>query len=217
MKIPVIRNILEANEGIAQKNRIVFKEHGVFVINLMSSPGAGKTSLLENTVEALKGDLGIAVIEGDIQSSVDAKRIAKKGVQAIQINTDGGCHLDANMIQSVLPHLKLDDLDLLIVENVGNLVCPAEFDIGENVKAMILSVTEGDDKPLKYPVMFRESSALVVNKIDLLPFTNCKISNIRKTVKKLNPEIEIFEVSCRTGEGLQDWYTWVRQQVMKRP
>ncbi|TSA12713.1 MAG: hydrogenase accessory protein HypB [Deltaproteobacteria bacterium] len=216
MKVSVVRNILEANEAIAQKNRKLFKEKGIFTINLMSSPGAGKTTLLENTVEALKDKLRMAVIEGDIQSSVDARRIARKGVRAIQINTDGGCHLDANMIQNVLAHLDLDNLDLLIIENVGNLVCPAEFDIGENVKTMILSVTEGDDKPLKYPVMFRESTVLLINKIDLLPYTNCKISNIKKAVLKLNPKIKIFEVSCRTGEGLENWYKWIRQQTKKK-
>lgn len=216
MKVSVVRNILEANEAIAQKNRKLFKEKGIFTINLMSSPGAGKTTLLENTVEALKDKLRMAVIEGDIQSSVDARRIARKGVRAIQINTDGGCHLDANMIQNVLAHLDLDKLDLLIIENVGNLVCPAEFDIGENVKTMILSVTEGDDKPLKYPVMFRESAVLLINKIDLLPYTNCKISNIKKAVLKLNPKIKIFEVSCRTGEGLENWYKWIRQQTKKK-
>lgn len=216
MKVSVVRNILEANEAIAQKNRKLFKEKGLFTINLMSSPGAGKTTLLENTVEALKDKLRMAVIEGDIQSSVDARRIARKGVRAIQINTDGGCHLDANMIQNVLAHLDLDKLDLLIIENVGNLVCPAEFDIGENVKTMILSVTEGDDKPLKYPVMFRESAVLLINKIDLLPYTNCKISNIKKAVLKLNPKIKIFEVSCRTGEGLENWYKWIRQQTKKK-
>ncbi len=216
MKVSVVRNILEANEAIAQKNRKLFKEKGLFTINLMSSPGAGKTTLLENTVEALKDKLRMAVIEGDIQSSVDARRIARKGVRAIQINTDGGCHLDANMIQNVLAHLDLDNLDLLIIENVGNLVCPAEFDIGENVKIMILSVTEGDDKPLKYPVMFRESAVLLINKIDLLPYTNCKINNIKKAVLKLNPKIKIFEVSCRTGEGLENWYKWIRQQTKKK-
>lgn len=216
MKVSVVRNILEANEAIAQKNRKLFKEKGIFTINLMSSPGAGKTTLLENTVEALKDKLRMAVIEGDIQSSVDARRIARKGVRAIQINTDGGCHLDANMIQNVLAHLDLDKLDLLIIENVGNLVCPAEFDIGENVKTMILSVTEGDDKPLKYPVMFRESAVLLINKIDLLPYTNCKINNIKKAVLKLNPKIKIFEVSCRTGEGLENWYKWIRQQTKKK-
>jgi hydrogenase nickel incorporation protein HypB len=216
LKVSVVRNILEANEALAQKNRKLFKEKGLFTINLMSSPGAGKTTLLENTVEALKDKLRMAVIEGDIQSSVDARRIAKKGVQAIQINTDGGCHLDANMIQNVLAHLDLDNLDLLIVENVGNLVCPAEFDIGENVKVMILSVTEGDDKPLKYPVMFRESAVLLINKIDLLPYTNCKINNIKKAALKLNPKIKIFEVSCRTGEGLENWYKWIRQQTKKK-
>lgn len=216
MKVSVVRNILEANEAIAQKNRKLFKEKDIFTINLMSSPGAGKTTLLENTVEALKDKLRMAVIEGDIQSSVDARRIARKGVRAIQINTDGGCHLDANMIQNVLAHLDLDNLDLLIIENVGNLVCPAEFDIGENVKTMILSVTEGDDKPLKYPVMFRESAVLLINKIDLLPYTNCKINNIKKAVLKLNPKIKIFEVSCRTGEGLENWYKWIRQQTKKK-
>lgn len=215
MKVPVIRNVLEANEGIAQKNRQIFKDLGIFVFNLMSSPGAGKTTLLERTVEALKDKLKLAVIEGDLQSSVDAKRIAKKGVQAVQINTEGACHLDANMIQSVLPHLKLEGLDLLVIENVGNLVCPAEFDIGEQEKVMILSVTEGDDKPLKYPLMFRESSVLIVNKMDLLPFTDCSLDNIRKTVRKLNPEIQIFEVSCRTGQGLEDWFKWVELKAKK--
>lgn len=215
MKIPVIRNVLEANEGIAQKNRLLFKDLGIFVINLMSSPGAGKTTLLERTVEALKDKLHMAVIEGDIESSVDAKRIAKKGVQAVQINTSGACHLDANMIQNVLPQLRLDGLDLLIVENVGNLVCPAEFDIGEEVKTMILSVTEGDDKPLKYPLMFRESSVLLVNKIDLLPFTDCDLGSIKKTVRKLNRDIEIFEVSCRTGAGLEDWFKWLELKAKK--
>lgn len=216
MRVPVVRNILEANEAIAQENRRLFKEKAVFVINLMSSPGAGKTSLLEKTAETLNNKVPMAVIEGDIQSSVDAKRLAKKGVQAIQINTDGGCHLDANMIQTVLPHLDLDSLSLVLIENVGNLVCPAEFDVGENAKVMILSVAEGDDKPLKYPVMFRESAVLLVNKIDLLPYTNCKLSNIRKAVLKLNPRIKIFEVSCSTGEGLENWYQWVKRQIRKR-
>lgn len=213
INVPVVRNILQANERLATANRKRFDDSGYFVINLMSSPGAGKTSLLEKTIDGLAGRYRMAVIEGDLQSSYDAERIQRKGVQAVQINTDGGCHLDGNMIQIALESLDLKDLDLLIIENVGNLVCPAEFNLGEHDKVMILSVTEGDDKPLKYPLMFQLSSVLLVNKIDLLPYIDCDIEKIRQRARGLNGRQEIFEVSCRTGEGLGPWLSWLEKKI----
>lgn len=213
MKISVVRDILEANDRIAQQNRELFKENGLFVINLMSSPGAGKTTLLEKSIEALKDDIRIGVIEGDIQSTRDAERIAAKGVPAVQINTDGACHLDGNMIRDTFREFDFKDLDLLVVENVGNLVCPAEFQVGEDCKVMILSVTEGDDKPGKYPLMFRESKVLLVNKTDLLPYVDCSMDKIREESLKINPDLTIFPVSCKTGEGLDDWFSWLKGRV----
>jgi hydrogenase nickel incorporation protein HypB len=215
VKVPVVRNILEANDRIADQNREIFNRNNLLVINLMSGPGAGKTSLLEKTIDRLKDRLRIGVIEGDIQCSLDAERIAAKGVQAIQINTDGACHLDGNMIREAMNELDLSALDLLIVENVGNLVCPAEFKIGEDMKIMLLSVAEGDDKPLKYPLMFQESRVLVINKIDLLPYVDCRVEKIRSSVAQLNPGMIIFEVSCRTGVGLEAWTTWLEEQVTR--
>ena len=215
MKVPIIRNVLEANEQLAEKNKALFKEHGLLVLNLMSSPGAGKTTLLERTIEALKDKIRIGVIEGDIQSTYDAERIAQKGVMAVQINTDGACHLDSRMIQAALKEFDLSALDLLVVENVGNLVCPAEFEVGEEYKVMILSVTEGDDKPLKYPLMFAKSSVLLVNKTDLLPYINTSVEQIRKISLEINPKLEIFEVSCQTRTGLEPWFNWILQRVPK--
>ena len=216
MKVPVVRNILEANDRIAVQNRKRFEQNDVFVINLMSSPGAGKTSLLERTIEQLKDRIKIGVIEGDIQSAHDAERIAQKGVQAVQINTGGACHLDGNMILDAVDQFDLAELELLVVENVGNLVCPAEFNVGENFKAMLLSVTEGDDKPLKYPLMFQESKVLLNNKIDLLPYVDCSVEKIRETAAQLNPDQVIFEISCKTGEGLDKWYDWLEGQVKSK-
>ena len=213
MKISVVRNILEANDRIAQQNRELFDENGLLVINLMSSPGAGKTSLLEKTISALKEDFEMGVIEGDIQSSQDAERIAKTGIPVVQINTDGACHLDANMIRDTFAEFSFKDLDLLVVENVGNLVCPAEFKVGEDFKVMILSVAEGDDKPAKYPLMFHESEVLLINKIDLLPHVDCSVKKIKEDSLRINPQLTIFQISCKTGEGLDDWYDWVRQRV----
>ncbi|HDZ90960.1 MAG: hydrogenase nickel incorporation protein HypB [Deltaproteobacteria bacterium] len=213
MKVSVVKNILEANDRIAQENRAIFDEKGLLVFNLMSSPGAGKTSLLEKTIDALKDDLNIGVIEGDIQSSQDAERIAEKGIPAVQINTGGACHLDGNMIRDTFKEFDFDALDLLVVENVGNLVCPAEFKVGEDFKAMILSVTEGEDKPAKYPLMFRESKVLLINKIDLLPYVDCSVDRIREEALRINPEMVIFEVSCKTGGGLEAWYDWLREEV----
>lgn len=213
MKISVVRNVLEANDRIAQQNRDLFDENGLLVINLMSSPGAGKTSLLEKTISSLKKDINIGIIEGDIQSSQDAERIANTGAPVVQINTGGACHLDANMIRDTFAEFSLKDLDLLVVENVGNLVCPAEFKVGEDFKVMILSVTEGDDKPAKYPLMFHESSVLLINKMDLLPYVDCSVEKIREEALKINPNLTIFHVSCKTDEGLEDWCKWVLQRV----
>lgn len=213
MKISVVRDILEANDRIAEENRAIFRENEVFVLNLMSSPGAGKTSLLERTIDALHQEMHIGVIEGDIQTSIDAEKISKKGVPAVQINTDDACHLDGNMIRAAFDSLDLKALDLLIIENVGNLVCPAEFDTGEHHKVVILSVPEGDDKPAKYPLMFHEATVLLINKIDLLPYVNCSVDTIKDTCLKINPSLEIFEVSCKTQEGLSNWYGWLKQKV----
>ncbi|MBU4320168.1 MAG: hydrogenase nickel incorporation protein HypB [Nitrospinae bacterium] len=213
MKVKVVTRILEANERIAAENRRLFDEARVYVINLMSAPGAGKTSLLEKTIKELSGKIKPAVIEGDIAGTADAERISSLGVPVIQINTGGACHLDANMINEVLGSLPLKETDLLFVENVGNLVCPAEFNIGEDMKVMLLSITEGDDKPLKYPLMFQESSALILNKIDLLPYTNASIEKIRKDAMSLNPSLKIFEVSCKTGKGIAEWTDWLTEKV----
>ncbi len=213
MKVKVVTRILEANERIAAENRRLFDEVRVYVINLMSAPGAGKTSLLEKTIKELNGKIKTAVIEGDIAGTSDAERISSLGVPVIQINTGGACHLDANMINEVLESLPLKETDLLFVENVGNLVCPAEFNIGEDMKAMLLSITEGDDKPLKYPLMFQESSALILNKIDLLPYTNASTEKIRKDAMSLNPSLKIFEVSCKTGKGIAEWAEWLTEKV----
>lgn len=212
MKVKVVTRILEANDRIAEENRKIFKKAGLFVINLMSAPGAGKTTLLERTIQALSGTLKIGVIEGDITGSDDAERILSTGAPAVQINTGGACHLDANMVSEVLNDIPLRDLDMVVIENVGNLVCPAEFDVGEDIKVMLLSITDGHDKPLKYPLMFRESSALVLNKTDLLPYTNVDIEKIKNDALSLNPSLKIFEVSCKTGDGLGQWIEWLRGQ-----
>jgi len=213
LKISVVKNILEANQRIAEENRRRFLQNRVMVINLMSSPGAGKTSLLERTIQSLKNEIRMGVIEGDIQSTYDAERIGQTGVPVVQINTGGACHLDSNMVQEALRNLDVESLDLLFIENVGNLVCPAEFNLGEDFKTMILSITEGDDKPLKYPLMFHESSVLLINKIDLLPFCDCNPDLIEERALKVNPRLKIFRVSCRTGEGLDRWTDWVRKRV----
>ena len=213
MEIKVVRNILEANEVIASQNSALFAEKGVYVVNLMGSPGAGKTTLLERTVEHLKDTRKIAVIEGDIETSRDAERIAGHAIPTVQINTGGACHLDGNMVRSGLKGLDLDQIDLLIVENVGNLVCPAEFQIGEHHKVMIISVTEGDDKPLKYPLMFQVSSVLLVNKIDLLPYLDFDMKQFHSDALKVNPKLEIIPISCITGEGLDAWYRWLEERA----
>jgi len=195
MKVKLVKNILEANDRIAEENKKIFDENGIFVINVMSAPGAGKTTLLEKTIHAIKDKIAIGVIEGDIATTRDAERIEATGAPVVQINTDGACHLDGNMIRGVIDDLPLSELDLLIIENVGNLVCPAEFKVGENAKVMLLSVTEGDDKPLKYPLMFSEASVLLISKIDLLPHTDFNIAKVKKESLSLNPGLDIIELS----------------------
>lgn len=216
IKVPVVKNILEANDKIADLNKRLFDEKGITVINVMSSPGAGKTTLITRTINALKDKFRIGVIEGDIQSSYDAEKIAKTGVQVVQINTGGACHLDGNMIRDAFNQLDFESMDLLIVENVGNLVCPAEFKMGEDFKVMLLSAPEGDDKPLKYPLMFHESRVLLINKIDLLPYLDIDVEKIKTEAKKLNPEMEIFEVSGKTGAGLENWIKWLTLRVLEK-
>ncbi len=209
----VNEDILGANDMLAENLRGRFEASKVFVMNLMSSPGAGKTSLILKIIEALSGKHKIGVIEGDIASDVDAQKIQKTNVDVVQINTRGACHLDANMILSATESLGLDGKQLLIIENVGNLVCPAEFKLGEDIKVMILSIPEGHDKPLKYPLMFTESNALILNKIDLLPHTDFDMEELRKTVLAMNPAIQIFPVSAKTGEGISDFTGWLESKI----
>lgn len=216
MKVEVKTNVLAKNDAIASSLQQIFKEKHIFVFNLMGSPGAGKTSLLEATLQDLAKDYNVAVIEGDLFTSKDAERIHALGVPVIQINTVGGCHLDANMIQDAISDLDLDALDMIIIENVGNLVCPAEFDIGEAVKVTVLSVTEGEDKPLKYPLIFKESKAILLNKIDLLPYVPFDKEKAIKDIRNLNPQGQVFEISCTVKDGLVPWLTWLRKQMESR-
>jgi hydrogenase nickel incorporation protein HypB len=216
MKIQVLRNILEANDKIAEQLRKMFLQMNILTLNLMSSPGAGKTSLLERTLTDLKERFTMAVIEGDLQTSNDAERVAATGAQAIQINTDGGCHLDSSMVMEATGNMELGNVDILFIENVGNLVCPAEFSVGEDHKVTLLSVTEGDDKPEKYPLMFAQSRVLLLNKIDLLPYVDFSLEKASQHAMNLNKDLQIFPVSCRTGEGLQQWYDWLEAEVARK-
>ncbi|HEY49156.1 MAG TPA: hydrogenase nickel incorporation protein HypB [Dehalococcoidia bacterium] len=210
MEIKVLKNILGANEQIAEKNRKLLDKNKVFSLNIMSSPGAGKTSLILQTIKRLKDKIRIGVIEGDISSSLDAELIGKENVPTVQINTGGACHLDANMLNNALENMPLRDIDLLFIENVGNLVCPAEFVLGAHRKVLVSSVPEGHDKPLKYPLMFTEVNVVVLNKIDLLPYINFDIEAFTRAVKGLNEKAEVIQVSCTTGEGLERWLDWLQ-------
>jgi len=212
-RIPIVENILAANDRLAAKNRAALDEAGVFSLNFMASPGAGKTSLIEITVRKLSEQLHLAVIDGDIATSLDADRAAAAGAIAVQINTGGECHLDAAMIQAALPELDLHVIDLLIIENVGNLVCPASFQLGTHKSILIASVPEGDDKPYKYPGMYRGVDALVINKIDLLPYVNFDMDYFQRGVELLNPDLVTFPLSCRSGEGLEAWVKWVSAMI----
>lgn len=213
-RIPVVENILNANDRLAEENRSRLDAAGVVSINLMASPGAGKTSVIEQTLPRLKNRLRVAAVDGDIATSLDADRAAAAGALAsIQINTGGECHLDAVMLRGALDQLDLNNYDLLVVENVGNLVCPAEFRLGTHKSILIASIPEGDDKPYKYPGMYRGVDALLINKIDLLPYVSFRMDFFRRGVEALNPGLLTFPVSCRTGEGIDDWVDWLVSQA----
>ena len=212
-RVPIVENILSANERLAEENRLRLNQASVYSLNFMASPGAGKTSLIEQTVQRLAGMLHVAVIDGDIATSIDADRAAAAGAMAVQINTGGECHLDAAMVGAAIPQLDLNQIDLLIVENVGNLVCPASFALGTHASVLIASVPEGDDKPYKYPGMYRGVDALVINKIDLLPYIPFDMQAFRRGVEILNPDVVTFPMSCRTGEGLDEWLGWLTDSV----
>jgi hydrogenase nickel incorporation protein HypB len=214
-KIEVGANILEVNENIAKENREHFREHGVFVVNMMSAPGAGKTSVVEQTIKRIKNRYKIGVIEGDLVTSIDADRINATGVPAYQITTGTVCHLDARMVHNAMHGFKVDGFDLLIVENVGNLVCPAEFDLGENLRVMVYSTVEGPEKPKKYPVMFHVADTVLLNKIDLIPYSGINIDELRQNVLEVNPKADLFPVSCRTEDGIDEWVGWLTEKIEK--
>ena len=209
MKIKVVKNILDANQQIADENEKAFGQAGLITINIMASPGAGKTSLILKTIDLL--GLPVAVIEGDIASTFDAEKVGAKRVPVVQINTGGACHLDAAMVRKAVKRLNLKNARFLFIENVGNLVCPASFDLGEQAKVVVASVPEGDDKPYKYPGMFSAATAVVLNKIDTLPVIDFEMKRFKKGVKAVNPDAPIFELSCKTGEGLNAWITWLKK------
>jgi hydrogenase nickel incorporation protein HypB len=213
MEIKIMKNILDRNQDKANEVRSILKEKGVIMVNIISSPGAGKTTLLERTCEKMAGRLRIGVIEGDITTDRDAQRLKKYNIPIVVINTEGGCHLDSHSISKVLDSFDLDDLNVIFVENVGNLVCPSHFDLGESFKLAVVSTAEGDDKPGKYPMLFREAKAVLLNKTDLIPYTNFNFRNFKKDLDKINPLIPLFEVSCTKGEGLQDWFRWIEDQI----
>ncbi|MCC7130493.1 MAG: hydrogenase accessory protein HypB [Anaerolineae bacterium UTCFX2] len=216
-RIAIVEQILNANDLLAQENRRRLDEQGVVAINMMASPGAGKTSLILRTIEALAGQLRLAVVEGDTAPvTIDADKISAQGVLAVQINTGGDCHLDAVMFQAALPQFDLKQLDLLIVENVGNLICPASFQLGTHCNVLIASVPEGDDKPYKYPNIYRGVDALIINKIDLLPYVPFDMDYFRRGVEALNPGLAVFPLSCRTGEGLEAWTAWLAAQARRQ-
>jgi hydrogenase nickel incorporation protein HypB len=214
MKIEVVKNILDANDQIAYLNREAFDSLDVIAINIMASPGAGKTSLILKTAELL--NLPIAVIEGDVASTIDSEKIASKGISVVQINTGGTCHLDAPMVKEALKRIKLEGIKFLFIENVGNLICPASFELGEHLKVAVSSVPEGDDKPYKYPGLFSKVSAVVLNKIDILPYIDFNMEYFQNGVKALNPKAQIFPLSCKTGEGLDKWIKWLESEAVNR-
>jgi hydrogenase nickel incorporation protein HypB len=211
--VTVERKVLEKNDALAAQNREAFRRSKLFVVNLVSSPGSGKTSLVERTLDHLRGRLSVAVIEGDVQTDLDAQRVAKFGVPVVQIVTNGGCHLDAKLVQDAAQNLPLDGVKVLIIENVGNLVCPANYDLGEDVKVVVASTTEGDDKPLKYPAMFRNASVLIINKTDLVPYVNCNLAELKANALKINPSLTIIETSCTTGTGIAEWCGWMENKA----
>jgi hydrogenase nickel incorporation protein HypB len=213
-KITIEKKVLSENDRLAADIRSQLQQHGVVSLNLVSSPGSGKTSLLERTLGALKDELRIALIAGDVQTENDANRLLRAGGTMVHpLVTGGACHLDAKMISGILPELDLAEIDLLFIENVGNLVCPSGYDLGEDMKVVLVSTTEGDDKPLKYPGMFRRSSVMVINKIDLLGTSDFDINRVKENAWRINGDLKVFELSCRTGEGLDAWYSWIKGLV----
>ncbi len=212
-RIEIVENIMGANDRLAADNRARLDQHKVYSLNFMASPGAGKTSLIEKTVPALKEKFRVAAVDGDVATTIDADRAAAAGAAAVQINTGGECHLDAVMLQQALNQLALDEADLLIVENVGNLICPANFQLGTHKNVLIASIPEGDDKPYKYPGIYRGIDILVINKIDLLPYIPFKMNYFRKGVEILNPGLKTFPLSCQTGEGVDDWLAWLETEI----
>lgn len=213
--VTVERKILKKNDEFAAENRNIFQKNKVFMINLLSSPGSGKTSLLEQTLTRLQNNRKSAVIEGDVQTDNDAQRIAKINIPVVQIVTNGGCHLEAKLVQDALPNFNLEELDLLVVENVGNLVCPANYDLGEHKKVVLISTTEGDDKPLKYPAMFRVADIMIINKMDLLEYLDFDVDTVKQNALKINPNLKFYETSCKTGSGLDDWLAWLEDHMQK--
>ncbi|MDH3718701.1 MAG: hydrogenase nickel incorporation protein HypB [Planctomycetota bacterium] len=215
--ITIERKILEKNDEIARVNRELFQQRGVFVINIVSAPGSGKTSILERCLERLKPQLEISVVEGDVQTDFDAQRVARFDVPVVQVVTKGGCHLEARLVQDAIARMDLSNVRLLVIENVGNLVCPANYDLGESLKVVVLSTTEGADKPLKYPTMFRNARVLLVNKTDLLPYVDCDLDELRENALQINPALEIFPLSAKTGEGIPAWCDWLLEKSTARP
>jgi hydrogenase nickel incorporation protein HypB len=213
MEIPVVRDILSANAQVAQQNRAAFAAAGVLAVNLMASPGAGKTSLILATAARLPENIRPGVIEGDLASSIDAEAVAAHGIPAVQINTGGNCHLDAPMVRAALPSLPLEDLRLLFIENVGNLVCPAGFDLGADLAVVVASVPEGHDKPYKYPGMFASADVVLLNKCDLLHVFDFDVKSFRRGISMVNPEAPIYQISCRTGDGVDAWTAWLLQHL----
>jgi hydrogenase nickel incorporation protein HypB len=213
MEIKIMKNILDRNQNKADEVRRILSSQKVVMVNIISSPGAGKTTLLERTCEKLASRFRIGVIEGDITTDRDAQRLKKFNIPIVVINTEGGCHLDSHSISKVLDSFDLASLDILFVENVGNLICPSQFDLGETFKLAVVSTAEGDDKPAKYPMLFREAKAIILNKTDLIPYTNFNLQNFIKDLKNINGSVPLLEVSCTKGDGLDDWYKWIEGQI----
>jgi hydrogenase nickel incorporation protein HypB len=213
--ITVERKVLEKNDAIAQQNREAFREKNLFTMNLVSSPGSGKTSLIEKTIHYTKNKFNVAVIEGDVQTSLDAERVTAYGVPVVQIITQGACHLEAGLVRDAFGQIEKNNFEVLFIENVGNLVCPAGYDLGEDLKVVIVSTTEGDDKPLKYPAMFGNASALIINKIDLVPYVNCSLETLMKNALSINPSLKVFKTSCTTEEGIEEWCGWIESKIKR--
>lgn len=214
--VMIERKVLEKNDEVARRNRELFTARNIFVVNLVSSPGSGKTSLLERTLEYLRGEIPTAVIEGDVQTDFDAQRVARYNVPVVQIVTNGGCHLEAKLVEDALSKFDLTGIKLLFIENVGNLVCPANYDLGERMKVVIVSTTEGDDKPLKYPLMFQRAAAVIINKVDLIPHVPGNLGTLKANALRINPELKVFETSCTTGTGIAQWCEWLKLHASSR-